>query len=54
MAAAVAAQQRAARLEYQAVQLMNQYGWVLPGPAKVFFRELAEFLNWSTLKKAMK
>ncbi|WP_426078879.1 hypothetical protein [Janthinobacterium sp. PSPC3-1] len=39
-------------LERQAVTLYRQYGFVLPGPAKAFFRELAIHLQWHDLKKA--
>ncbi|WP_373987016.1 hypothetical protein [Duganella sp. BuS-21] len=41
------------KLERQAVALVKQYGFFLPGPAKAFFRELAEFLNWHELKKEL-
>ena len=41
-------------LERQAVALVNQYRWALPGPAKDFFRKLAVFLNWQQLTKELK
>lgn len=41
-------------LERQAVALVKQYGWVLPAPAKDFFRKLAEFLQWNELKGILK
>ena len=37
-------------LEAKACALMRQYGLFLPGPAKAFFRELADYLNWHNLK----
>ena len=37
-------------LEAKACALMRQYGLLLPRPAKDFFRELAEYLNWTNLK----
>jgi hypothetical protein len=37
-------------LEAKACALMKQYGFFLPGPAKAFFRELADHLNWEHLK----
>ncbi len=37
-------------LEAKACALVKQYGLFLPGPAKQFFRELADHLNWNTLK----
>lgn len=40
-------------MEAKACALMKQYGFFLPKPAKEFFRELAEFLNWQQLKKAI-
>jgi hypothetical protein len=39
-----------AELERRACALIKQYGLFLPGPAKAFFRELADFLNWNNLK----
>lgn len=41
-------------LEAKACALMKQYGFILPGPAKNFFRELANHLNWNTLKGQIK
>jgi len=41
-------------LEAKACALMKQYGFFLPGPAKTFFRELADHLNWNTLKGNIK
>lgn len=38
--------ERGQALERQAVTLYRQYGFVLPGPAKAFFRELANYLQW--------
>lgn len=40
-------------LEAKACALMQQYGRWLPGPAKAFFRELADHLNWNNLKGKM-
>jgi hypothetical protein len=40
-------------LERKAVALVKQYGFYLPKPAKVFFRELADFLKWDQLKKEL-
>ena len=40
-------------LEAKACALMRQYGFFLPGPAKTFFRELADYLNWNNLKGMM-
>jgi hypothetical protein len=37
-------------LERRACALIKQYGLFLPGPAKQFFRELADYLNWTNLK----
>lgn len=37
-------------LERRACALIKQYGLLLPGPAKAFFRDLADHLNWNTLK----
>lgn len=42
------------KLERQACALMKQYGLYLPRPAKEFFRELADYLNWNTLKGILK
>ena len=41
-------------LERQAVALVKQYGWVLPPPVRKFFRELADHLQWETLKGTLK
>lgn len=41
---------RDSALEAKACALMKQYGFFLPGPAKEFFRELADHLNWQHLK----
>jgi hypothetical protein len=41
-------------MEAKACALMKQYGFFLPGPAKEFFRELANHLNWNTLKGNIK
>jgi hypothetical protein len=41
-------------LEQRACALIRQYGLFLPGPAKQFFRELADHLNWDTLKGILK
>ena len=41
-------------LEAKACALMRQYGLFLPGPAKAFFRELADHLNWHNLKGILK
>jgi hypothetical protein len=40
-------------LEREAVTLVNQYKWVLPAPAKAFFKKLAQHLNWKNLEKAL-
>jgi hypothetical protein len=40
-------------LENQAVNLVKQYGFFLPAPAKEFFRKLAIFLNWQKLTKEL-
>jgi hypothetical protein len=40
-------------LEAKACDLMKKYGLFLPRPAKEFFRELADHLNWQQLKKAI-
>jgi len=37
-------------LEREAVTLVNQYKWVLPAPAKAFFKKLAQHLNWKKLE----
>lgn len=37
-------------LEAKACALLRKYGFFLPGPAKDFFRELANHLNWINLK----
>lgn len=41
-------------LQGRAVALVNQYGFFLPRPVKEFFHELAAFLNWHDLTKALK
>lgn len=41
-------------LEQRACALIRQYGLFLPGPAKAFFRELADHLNWQQLKGQLK
>jgi hypothetical protein len=41
-------------LELRACAFIKQYGLFLPGPAKQFFRELADHLNWDTLKGLLK
>lgn len=41
-------------LEAKACALMRQYGLLLPRPAKDFFRELANHLNWEKLKGQIK
>lgn len=41
-------------LERRACALIKQYGLLLPGPAKQFFRELADHLNWQNLKGQLK
>ncbi len=43
-----------AALEAEAVALMKQYGFFLPPAAKSFFRKLADYLNWQTLKGSLK
>lgn len=44
---------RGMELELRAVSMIKQYGFFLPKPAKDFFRELADFLNWQKLKKEL-
>lgn len=39
-----------AELERRAVALVTQYGLFMPAPVKAFLREIAEHLNWNTLK----
>jgi hypothetical protein len=41
-------------LEQRACALIRQYGLYLPRPAKDFFRELADYLNWQHLKGILK
>ena len=41
-------------LEREAVSLYRQYGFILPGPAKAFFRKLAIHLQWQDLMKVTK
>lgn len=41
-------------LEREAVALYRQYGFILPGPAKAFFRKLATHLQWQELMKVTK
>ena len=41
-------------LEREAVALYRQYGFILPPPAKAFFRKLAIFLQWQDLMKVTK
>ena len=41
-------------LQLEAVALIKQYGFLLPAPAKAFFRKLAVFLKWHDLTKALK
>jgi hypothetical protein len=38
-------------LEREAVALVKQYGFFLPGPVKLFLRKLADHLQWHELKK---
>lgn len=40
-------------MEARAVAFARQYGFFLPGPAKQFFRELADYLQWENLRKAI-
>jgi hypothetical protein len=40
-------------LERKAIALIKQYGFFLPKPAKAFFGELADFLQWNDLKKEL-
>jgi hypothetical protein len=40
-------------MEARAVAFARQYGFFLPGPAKAFFRELAAYLAWENLGKAI-
>jgi hypothetical protein len=40
-------------LERDAIALMQTYGFILPPPAKVFFRKLATALNWHSLEKVI-
>jgi hypothetical protein len=53
-AAALARAQTDSALEAKACALMRQYGLFLPRPAKDFFRELADHLNWQHLKGQLK
>ena len=46
--------EREITLEAKACSLMAIYGRWLPGPAKDFFRELADHLNWNNLKGKLK
>lgn len=46
--------EQGAALEREAVALYRQYGLLLPGPAKAFFRKLAIFLQWQDLMKVTK
>jgi hypothetical protein len=41
-------------LERQACQLVRQYGFFLPAPAKELFRKLADHLQWANLKGLLK
>lgn len=41
-------------LEREAVALYRQYGFLLSGPAKAFFRKLAIHLQWHELMKVAK
>jgi hypothetical protein len=38
------------QLEREAIALVKQYSWVLPAPAKAFFKRLAKHLNWANLE----
>lgn len=38
------------QLEREAIALVKQYAWVLPAPAKAFFKRLAKHLNWANLE----
>lgn len=40
-------------LEREAVALVNQYGFFLPGPVKAFLRKLAVVQKWANLEKAI-
>lgn len=42
------------QLERDAVALIRKYGFFLPGPAKEFFRKLADFLQWHDLTRELK
>jgi NAD-dependent SIR2 family protein deacetylase len=42
-----------AELQRKAVALIKQCGYFLPKPAKAFFGELADFLNWQDFKKEL-
>lgn len=44
---------RRRELEREAVALVKQYGFFLPGAVKAFFRRLSDFLNWQDLKKEL-
>jgi hypothetical protein len=52
--AALARAKQDSALEAKACALMKQYGFFLPSPAKDFFRELANHLNWNHLKGQLK
>ena len=41
-------------LERKAIALYQRHGWLLPDPAKDFFRELAIHLQWQGLMKVTK
>ena len=46
--------EQGAALEREAVALYRQYGFILPGPAKSFFRKRAILLQWQDLMKVTK
>ena len=43
----------AEELEREAVALIKQYGFLLPKPAKAFFKRLAVHLKWNQLEQAL-
>lgn len=51
--AVIARQEKSLELEAEAVAMVKKYGFLLPAPAKDFFRKLAIFLNWQQLMKEL-
>jgi hypothetical protein len=44
---------RSEELERKALALWRQYKFLLPASAKEFFKQLADFLKWESLKKEL-